>query len=117
VVLAKGGLQGMELPVRRKPFDGLDGVAVRLHGQQQAGAHRGAVEPDGAGAADAVLAADVCPREAEGVAEEVREKEPRLYLFAVDAAVDGELDADHTAARSHARATARATNVATRLRR
>ena len=42
-----------------------------------------------AGAADAVLAADVRARQPERVAEEVGEQQPRLDLLAVEAAVDG----------------------------
>jgi hypothetical protein len=43
-------------------------VAVGLHREEQAGAHRLAVEEHGAGAADAVLAADVGAGQAEVVA-------------------------------------------------
>src|SRR5262245_34069859 len=117
VVLAKRRLQGMEVSVRGEPFDRLEGTAVGLHREQQAGADGGAVKPDRAGAAHAVLAADVRPREAESVTDEVREQKAGLHIFAVGAAVDGQLDGDHAAARSHARVTARKTSVATRLRR
>jgi hypothetical protein len=91
----------MELSVRGEPFDGLRGATIGLHRQQQAGSNRGSVEPDGAGAANAVLAADVCPGEPERVPKEVREQEPWLDLLTVGPAVDGELDGDH-AARSQA---------------
>ena len=75
-----------------------------------------AVEPHRARAADAVLAADVCPGEAEPVAEEVGEEEARLDLLAVAAAVDRDVDGDH-AARSLARATTRSTRTRTSCRR
>ena len=44
---------------RREAFDGADVRAVRLHRERQAGARRHAVDLDRAGAADAVLAADM----------------------------------------------------------
>ena len=59
-------------------LDGRDGRPVGLHGEQAAAAHGDAVEEHGARAADAVLAADVRPREAEPVAEEVGQQQPRL---------------------------------------
>ena len=43
----------------RQTFDGADRAALGLHRKHQAGAHRLAVDNDGAGAADAVLAADM----------------------------------------------------------
>ena len=44
---------------RRKAFDGPHLAAVDLHGEREAGARRLAVDVDGAGAAHAVLAADM----------------------------------------------------------
>ena len=70
----------------------------------------------GARTADAVLAADVRPGEAESVPEEVGQEEARLDLLAVAPAVDGDVDGDH-AARSRARATTRSTRTRTRCRR
>ena len=49
----------MQLVAVAEPFDGADVLALRLHREHQAGAHRLAVEDDRAGAADAVLAADM----------------------------------------------------------
>src|SRR5439155_20891649 len=98
------------------PFDGLDLRAGHLNGQQQAGADGDAAEPDRAGAADAVLAADVRAGQPECVPEEVREQQARLHLLAVSAAVDGQLDRDHPV-RSRARLTARSTRTGTRWRR
>ena len=54
---------------------------VGLHGEQAARAHRDAVEPHRARAADAVLAADVGAGEAEAVAEEVGQEQPRLDVL------------------------------------
>ena len=90
-------------------LDGLDLGAVRLHGEQQARADGDAVEPDGARAADAVLAPDVRPGQSERVAQEVGEQEPRLDLFAVAPPVDR--DVDHVT-----RPTARSTSTRTSWR-
>ena len=92
-----------------EPLDGLDLGAVGLHGEQQAGADGDAVEPDGAGAADAVLAADVRAGQPERVAQEVGEQQARLDLFAVAPPVDG--DVDHVT-----RPTARSTSTRTSWR-
>ena len=61
-----------------------------LDREQAAGAHRDAVEPDRAGSADAVLAADVGAGEPEAVAEEVGQEQPRLDVLDDDPAVDGD---------------------------
>ena len=74
----EGLLQRRQRRLAREGLDRLDLGAVRLDGEQAARAHRDAVEPDGAGAADAVLAADVRAGQPEAVAEEVGEQEPRL---------------------------------------
>ena len=55
-------------------------MSVGLHREHQAGAHRLAVEEDRAGAADAVLAADVRAGQAELVAQEVAQQQARLDL-------------------------------------
>src|SRR3954468_6032169 len=86
---------GMERVLQRpplEPLDGADGAAVDLHREQQARADGDAVELHRAGAADAVLAADVRAGEPAVVADEVREERPRLDLPLVRRAVD--LDAN-----------------------
>ena len=65
------------LPVRQA-LDGLDLAVVDLDAEHEAGARRRAVDQHGAGAADAVLAADVRPGVAEVVAQHVRQRPPRL---------------------------------------
>ena len=55
-------------------LDGGDRVVLGGDGEHQARAHRLAVDEDGAGAADAVLAADVGAGEPEVVAQEVRQQ-------------------------------------------
>ena len=85
VVALERVLQRREHRVARERLDRLDGRAVGLHREQAAGAHRDAVEPHGAGAADAVLAADVGAGEAEAVPEEVGQEQARLDVLDDDA--------------------------------
>ena len=56
-------------------LDRLDVAALGLRREHQAGAHGAAVELHGAGAADAVLAADVRAAQAERVAQEVGQQQ------------------------------------------
>ena len=81
VRLAEAVLQHAQRAVGlRQALDRGDAVAVRLHREHQAGAHRLAVEHDRARAADAVLAADVRAGEAQILAQPVDEREPRRHL-------------------------------------
>ena len=73
-------------------FDGLDLGAVALHRQHQAAAHDLAVDAHGAGAADAVFAADMAAGEAEIVAHEVDQRLARLDTLSDALAIDGEAD-------------------------
>ena len=79
-------LQAVLLPERRaaagcrlfgaaERLDGLDAAAVGLHRQRAAGARRETVEQDRAGAAHAVLAADMRAGQADFVADESRTEE------------------------------------------
>ena len=65
-------------------------AAFGLHREDQAGAHRLAVDQHGAGAADAVLAADVGAGEAKLMAQAVGERQARLDIDADLLAVDFE---------------------------
>ena len=56
---------------RRQPLDRAQVRAIDLHGELEAGARRIAVDLDGAGAAHAVLAADMRAGGAEHVAQEI----------------------------------------------
>src|ERR1700732_772964 len=78
VMLAERLLQTVELLDGAEAFDGLERAAVGLHREQQAGAHAVAVENDSAGAADAMLAADMGAGEAERLAQEVAEQAARF---------------------------------------
>src|SRR2546426_3825402 len=68
----------------------LDLVAVRLDGEHEAGADRLAVQQDGAGPAHPVLTSDVRSGEAQFVAQEVGEEQPRLHRALVAHAIDGD---------------------------
>src|SRR5262249_37711867 len=93
VIVAKGFLQRMQLVgAGRDALDGENLVAVSLHGQHEAGARREAVEQDRAGAAYAVLAAEMRSGEAEMVADEIRQGEADLHLLLVAGAVDSHRD-------------------------
>src|SRR5271170_2402559 len=65
---------------RREAFHGPDIATVDLHGERQAGARRRAVDADGAGAANAVLAADMGAGHSELMPQEIGQQQPRLDL-------------------------------------
>ena len=64
----------------------------RLHRQHQAGANDIAVDAHRAGAADAVLAADMGPGQLQMLAQEVRQIEPRQNMRIDALAIDVERD-------------------------
>src|SRR5207247_1340742 len=94
----------------------VDRCAVGVHGEEKAGPDRCRLESNCAGAAHAVLAADVRSGQSQSVTEEVRQQQPWLDELAVAPTVDGHGDRVHVAA-AHARATARSTRTSTRRRR
>ena len=75
-----------------QPLDGLDLRAVALHREHQAAAHNRAVNAHRAGAANAVLAADVAAREAKVVAQEIDQRfaslDALIHVLAIDAQRD-----------------------------
>ena len=80
-MLGERALQRAELPARAgQSLNRNERVAVGLDGQHQTRANRLAVERDRAGAADAVLAADVGTGQSRLVADEVRQQRARLNL-------------------------------------
>src|SRR5215211_2339395 len=83
---AEAALQRV-LPVLRQPLDRPHAPAARLRRQHEAGTHRLAVQLDRAGAADAVLAADLGAGQVEVVADKVGKQGPRLHLALVPLAV------------------------------
>ena len=87
-------LQRMQRAVLRQSLDGADLLALRLHREHQARAHRLVADDDGAGAADAVLAADVRAGQPAILADRVDQRLARLDADVVLAAVDGEREVD-----------------------
>jgi hypothetical protein len=78
--LVKCLLDGVE-PIRRsEPFDGRDLGSLDLGSQRQTRPRRLSIEEHGATAADALLAANVRPAQAQVVPEKVREQQPRFNL-------------------------------------
>ena len=118
--LAEGRLQRRQLASAGEAFDGVELGAVDLDGEEEARPHRDAVEPHGAGPADAMLATHVGAGEAERVPDEVGEQQPRLDELTATPAVDGDGDLDHVAAPAalrQARRTARSVRTPVMWRR
>ncbi len=76
----------------RKAFNGRDFMISRLHGEHQAGTHGLAIEQDGAGAADPVLAADMGTGQRQIVAEEIAEQHARFDAALIFLAVHRKRD-------------------------
>ncbi len=94
VGLAEGVLHGRELArSRRQPLDRGDGIAVGLHREHQAGAHRRAVDQHGAGTAHPVLAAGMGAVEEEPIPQAIEQAHARLDLDRVWRAIDVQLNA------------------------
>ena len=90
VVLLKRLLQRMERLIRREPFNGENLFAVGLGGKEQTGTNRATIEQHRAGAAHAVLAADVGSDQAEIMAQKIDERATRLDRSRLAYAVDNE---------------------------
>jgi len=89
VVVAECLLQRVQpLGRGREALHRRDLVPVRLHREHQAGARRLPVDEDRARAADAVLAAEVRPREPERPAQEIGERQAYVDAALVALAVD-----------------------------
>src|SRR5437899_11440440 len=92
VVLPERLLDRVQLSVLLQAFHRGDLRALGLDGEDRARLHRIAVEQHRAGAAVRGVAADVRAGQAQVLAEQVDEQQPRLDLHAVRSAVDGQLD-------------------------
>ena len=77
-------------PVSVKPFDGDDLGAVGLHRQHQAAAHDRAIDAHRAGAADAMLAAEMRAGEAQLGAQEIDQVLAHRHRARDALAVDGQ---------------------------
>src|SRR5258705_4248280 len=79
VLLRESLLEVEGLAGARHAFDRLDPAAIALDGQHETAPHDRAVHAHRAGAADAVLAADVGAGQLEPIAEKINEALPRLH--------------------------------------
>src|SRR5258708_666522 len=95
-MLAERGLQRGQFVVMRDSLDRDDAAAFRLNRQDQARANRGTIDNDGAGTADAMLAAEMRPGQPQLLAQTVGEVGARLDLHLDGLAVDVETDAHQT---------------------
>src|SRR5271157_625894 len=68
----------MQMAVIGEPLDSLDGRSLRLDGQHEATVDRHTAEDHRAGAAVAVVATLLGPRQPQGVAEDFQQALPRL---------------------------------------
>ena len=85
-------LERVELGAGDHPLDRPDLGSVRLNREHRAGLGALPVDVDRAGAAVARVAADVRAGQAEDVAKQVDEEQPRLDVGIAGLAVDGERD-------------------------
>src|SRR5262245_51019639 len=92
VAAAEIVLQVCDLAGVGDAFDRLDPRAVALHGEGETAAHHRAVDAHRAGAAEAVLAADMTARQAERLAQEIDQRRARVDRLADSVAVHGEVD-------------------------
>ncbi len=75
-----------------RPFDRLELAAIDLRGEREAGPRQHAVDDNSAGAADAVLAADMGAGRAQLVTQEIGQQHARLGLALDRLAVEREAD-------------------------
>ncbi len=78
---------------RRQRFDGANVGAVGLHGQRKTRARGNAVDLDRAGAADAMLAADMGAGQRQVMAQDIAEQGAWFGFRLHHASIDGEADA------------------------
>ena len=78
----------------RQSFHGGDFLSIGLHREHQAGAHRLTVEQHGAGAAHAVLAADVRAGQFQMMSQEITEQQAGFHCTVVVLPVNAEADGD-----------------------
>jgi hypothetical protein len=93
VMTAESFLQVVELAIGlRQPLHRDDHCALDLRGEQQTRTHGAAIDQDGAGAADAVLAPDMGSGLMQHVTQHIRHLHARLGLRRHAAAVEREVD-------------------------
>ena len=102
VAITKRSLEIGDLAAIGQSLDGLDGRAMRLRRQHQAGTNDIAIDANRAGAAHTMLAADMSPRQLQMLAQEIRQIEARHHLR-IDARLGDEADFDRLVAAAHDR--------------
>jgi hypothetical protein len=117
VMLAEGGLQRGQGVVGRETLDGHDGAALGLHRQHQARADRFPIDNDRAGAAHAVLAAEMGSGLPQLVAQTIGQMHAGLDIDQGGLAVEPEIHLHHAPRFCAAARRPRSTRVATRPRR
>ncbi|MGY4282914.1 hypothetical protein ACVWXO_002134 [Bradyrhizobium sp. LM2.7] len=95
VIVAEGGLHGVQLVAPGDAFDGGDVGAVGLSRQHRAGFHRLAVHVHDAGTALAGVAADMGPGEVEVIAQELDQQGAVLDVNGNSLAVHCQFDCRH----------------------
>jgi len=96
-------LQRVQIVAVRQTLDRADFPTVRLHGEHQAGAHRLVVDDDCAGAANAVLAADMGAGLPAVIADRIDQRPARFDPDRVIDPVDIERDLELLGQRAHGR--------------
>src|SRR3954447_10150616 len=91
-MLHEGTLHGMQFVAIRQTFDRPDFLAVGLRRKHQTGPHRLAVDDDGAGPANTVLAADMRPGLPAILADRIDQRAARLDLYRMITTVDVQCD-------------------------
>src|SRR5262245_27615964 len=91
-MIHEGLLHRVQLFAACQSFDRPDFSTVRLHGEHQTRPHRLSIHNYGTGAADTVLAADVCAGLSAILADRVGQSTSRLNIDRVIAGIDGERD-------------------------
>src|ERR1700756_350073 len=95
VALMKSLAQCRDDRIAGKAFDGLDLAIVAGDREHQAGARRLTVDKDRAGAAHAVLAAEMGPGQIAPFAQKVGQRQARRHVIGNLAAVDADADRGH----------------------
>src|SRR5262249_49123963 len=98
VGLVKIAAQHSRYSIAREALDRLDLTLVAGDGEYQARARRLAVDEDRAGAADAVLAAEMRAGEIAALAQKIRERQSRRHVICYCCTIDPKSDRCHCSA-------------------
>ena len=92
IALTEGILQISDLPAVRQALNRLHQRGLSLHRKHQARAHNVSIHTHGASTANAVLTANMCPRQAQMLTEKIRKIEPRQDVSLDRLAIDLQRD-------------------------